>query len=161
MYDLMTFRTCACSRCFGRDSASLKQSRSVVLTCNRLWQHSRSENNSARVTMLGQGEPYRMPRPTQLSSIPTEALVDELKRRFAAIERARAVLFDAPVRFNARSATGKKRTSAYSQKVSSLNQSIRHATTRIKNKKALPDDQKNVAKWRKELAKVQNTHKGR
>lgn len=113
-----------------------------------------------------------MPRQPQLATVPLTALVQELNSRFAELEKAKKqLLADGLRRVSVGDESGrrhlirerKKRggTSAYSQKVSSLNQSIRHATTRIKKKRALPDDQRNIVKWQKELTKLQKTHKGR
>lgn len=111
-----------------------------------------------------------MPRQPQLATVPLSALVQELNRRFAELERAKKeLLADGLQRVAFGDESGSKHviwerkkrggTSAYSQKVSSLNQSIRHATTRIKSRRAKPDDQKNVVKWRKELAKLRASHK--
>ncbi len=88
-----------------------------------------------------------MPRPTQLESISTERLVEELQKRFAAIERAKSLLFGADgISRTRRSAAvshvpsaKRKRggTSEYARQVSTLVQKIRHAKGRGENVSAL------------------------
>jgi hypothetical protein len=49
-----------------------------------------------------------MPRPSNLASIPTEALVQELKRRFAAIEEAKKELLGSGVSVTHSASSGDK-----------------------------------------------------
>jgi hypothetical protein len=85
-----------------------------------------------------------MPK-TNLASVPTEALVAEIKRRFAAIDRAKAELFEgngifSPARKSRESIPGKRKrggTSEYARQVSTLVQKIRHAKGRGENVSAL------------------------
>ena len=101
-----------------------------------------------------------MPRTSQLSSVPTEALVEELQKRFAAIDKAKALLFGSPAVSSTRtSASGRERvsskrrrggTSAYAKEVSSLVQKIRHAKDRKESTTALE----------KKLARLRASHKG-
>jgi hypothetical protein len=101
-----------------------------------------------------------MPRPTQLAAVPTEALVNELKSRFAAIEKAKELLFGndgvsstrsrsserAPVPSSARKSGG---TSPYARSVSKLVQTIRHAKGRGED----------VTKLQKRLDRIRAQHK--
>jgi hypothetical protein len=100
-----------------------------------------------------------MPRPTQLAAVPTEALVNELKSRFAAIEKAKELLFgnDGAASTHRRSSerahvpsTGRKfgGTSPYARSVSKLVQTIRHAKGRGEN----------VTKFQKRLDRLRAQH---
>jgi hypothetical protein len=101
-----------------------------------------------------------MPRLSQLSSVPTEALVEELHKRFAAIEKAKALLFGSSAVSNTSTpASGRQHvpskrkrggTSAYAKEVSSLVQKIRHAKDRKESTTALE----------RKLARVRASHKG-
>jgi hypothetical protein len=100
-----------------------------------------------------------MPRPSQLATVPTEALVEELKKRFTAIERAKTLLFGSPRVSSTRSiASGREHvpskrtrggTSEYARKVSKLVQTIRHAKGR----------REDVSKLEKQLEKLRAAHK--
>lgn len=98
-----------------------------------------------------------MPRPSQLATVPTEALVEEIQKRFAAIEKAKSLLFGSgavsstrnlgPCR---RSGTRKRGgTSKYAQQISSLVQKIRHAKGR----------KESSAAFERELARLRASHK--
>jgi hypothetical protein len=102
-----------------------------------------------------------MPRPTQLETVPIEKLVEELRRRFAAFEKAKAELFsDGLRRVVVSSASGRgsvssgkrKRggTSEYARQVSTLVQKIRHAKGRGESVSAL----------QKRLDRLRAQHKG-
>ena len=81
-----------------------------------------------------------MPRPSQLSSVPTEALVEELKKRFEAIEKAKALLLGSRSVLSTVAAPGQRKrggTSPYARQISSLVQKIRHAKGRGESTGAL------------------------
>lgn len=94
-----------------------------------------------------------MARPSQLASVPTEALVEELKKRFEAIEKAKALLFGSrSVSSTAVREPGQRKrggTSPYARQISSLVQKIRHAKGRKQSTAALE----------KELAKLRASHR--
>ena len=78
-----------------------------------------------------------MPRQPSLASVPTEALVAELRKRFAELEKAKAALLDLNV--STSTPVQSKHTSAYARQVSALTQKIRHAKHRKDDPKVITD----------------------
>jgi len=110
-----------------------------------------------------------MPRPTQLAAVPTEALVNELKSRFAAIEKAKELLFETDRAYSTRRrsserahvpSTGRKSggTSPYAQNVSRIIQTMRHARNRIKRGTARPGDAQLLQRLEKKLKALRTQH---
>lgn len=104
-----------------------------------------------------------MRRASSLSTVPIQDLVEELKRRFAAIEKAKKeLLADGLQRVGVRDVSGREHvlwsrkrggTSEYARAKSSLVQRIRHAEDR-------KDAPRKIAALKKELAALEQRHKG-
>lgn len=102
-----------------------------------------------------------MPRQAKqsLTFVPTEELVAELRKRFAAVDKAKAELLSLNMHIGIERPVHKKHTSQYAKDRQKLAKSIYHAERRIASGNSKPDDKANVQSWKADLEKLEEKRK--